>query len=46
MQRRLRQEQLGTPAAAANHFAGATDIEQERAGILAAARELLKVLRD
>lgn len=46
MQRKLRQEQLGTPAAAANHFTGATDIEQEHAGILAAARELLKVLRD
>lgn len=45
MQRKLRQEQLGTPAAA-NHFAGMTDAEKERAGILAAARELLKVLRD
>ncbi len=45
MQRKLRQEQLGTPAAA-NHFAGMTDTEKERAGILAAARELLKVLRD
>lgn len=45
MQRRLRQEQLGTPAAA-DHFTGLTDAEQERAGILAAARELLKVLRD
>ncbi len=45
MQRKLRQEQLGTPAAA-NHFTGASDLERERAGILAAARELLKVLRD
>ncbi|MFN2453162.1 MAG: zf-TFIIB domain-containing protein [Pyrinomonadaceae bacterium] len=44
IQRELRQQHLGTPAA--DHFTNRPRDEQERAGILAAARELLKVLRD
>ncbi len=43
MQRQLREQQLGTPA---DHFIGATRDDEEHASILAAARGLLKILRD